>query len=200
MTTGVLVYTNIQKGMVNMGWQCANDDGHGAEIPEPTASYQIGRKTEYFAQGQFDAIFAKDEITGGYLWGHLHGIHNDRQGETTYNVTVDVATPSGKRLILADTLTTTVEGVLDKPRRHRHCYGVFEPEGKYEEQLKKAIELNLELQIRIVAHRDRASFTEWFSSQVIGPVTDEMRDAFKKFVEGQIGSEAILDILNEGLE
>ncbi|MGK0531760.1 hypothetical protein [Bacillus sp. 'calajunan'] len=182
-----------------MGWQCDYDESD-VRIPGPEASHEISREIKHFAEGDFTAILAKDEIVGAYLWGHLHGIHNDRYGETTYTVTLSVTAPSGRSLILAPFLETTVEGRATQPDRHKHCYGSFEPEGKYENQIKGAIRDGIALIIKIDAHRDRASVLEWLEAKVVGPVTEEIKNAFQKFIKGEIGSESILDILNQGLE
>ncbi|PGQ63404.1 hypothetical protein [Bacillus thuringiensis] len=182
-----------------MSWQC-NEEENDVRIPEPEASHEIDRETKHFAEGEMHAILAKDEIVGAYLWGHLHGVHNDRYGETTYDVTLMVTAPSGRKLMFAPFLEATVKGDIRRPDSHIHCFGSFEPEGKYEEQIKKAIENNIELKIKLDAHRDRASVLEWLESEVIGPITEEIKEAFQQYLKGTIGSEAILDILNEGIE
>lgn len=172
-----------------MSWRCKNDNPSGIEIPAPTESHIVAQDTKYFAKGNAQAILAKGGPGGAFLWAHLHGIHNDRYGETNYSITALVTDDSNYPYMITDILNTTVEGVVDKPERHRHCYATFVPSGEYADFLNLAIENNRPLKVLISGDRDRNDI-EW--------LIREAKEAFNKFAAGQIGSTELLNIINHG--
>lgn len=172
-----------------MSWNCKNDKPDGVEIPAPPQNVRVAEATKHFAEGDFQAILAKGGPDEGFLWAHLHGIHNDRAGETKYTVSVFVLDDSNYNYFLPVALETTVEGVLDKPERHRHCFAQFTPEGVYVDRLKKAFDKGIKLRIDISGDRDRNDIA-W--------ATEEIKNALRKYYAGEISSIQALDILNQG--
>src|SRR5713101_7371928 len=67
-------------------WPCADDAGNGIPQSMPPASAQIGSNTGYQAPkgSLFEVALAKGGPTGMYMFGHFHGIHNDRFGYSEF--------------------------------------------------------------------------------------------------------------------
>lgn len=181
-----------------MDWKCANDDGGSAEISAPPEDVRVAQGSKSFAEGDAQAILAKGGPMGAYLWAHLHGIHNDRHGETDYTITVTVKDASGWCYLIAPVVNTTVKGVLDKPKRHRHCYIQYAlPPGQEADDLKMAIANNIGLVVDVNGDRDRNDI-DWLTSSLKDVMNDVLRELLQRFAAGQASVTEVLQKINEG--
>lgn len=175
--------------MKKMSWSCKNDKPAGVEIPAPPEASIAAQDSKSFAEGNVQAILAKGGPVGGFLWAHLHGKHNDRAGETKYTISISVFDDTNFPYLVAEVLNTKVEGVLDKPERHRHCFGTFVPVGEYVEYLKLAFENNVPLKVVISGDRDRNDW-DW--------ITSEAKELYQKFAAGEIPQLELLNKITNG--
>ena len=153
-------------------WRAANDDPGAVLIPPPAQPLLKAEKK--FAKGEVTAVIARGGPTGVYIWTHLHGVHGDRGGTTDYSV----------GLILSDSATNfpiltihayqmTVEGVIDKPDRHRHAFG-FAPvkDRQTADNIQSAFEAGT-LKLVIVASRQNRGVTK-FVEEDLKPIAQHL--------------------------
>ncbi|MDZ4422643.1 hypothetical protein [Bacillus cereus] len=180
-----------------MAWNCSYEENEVAISPPPE-SERIAQGGKSFAEGNAEAFLAKGGPEGIYLWGHLHGIHNDRwHGETNYTITITVTDASGFCYMIADVLKTTVEHRVQQAERHRHCYGQFLPPGQYAEWLKMAIENKRELIVSVDGDRQRDDI-EWITSSIKDLIKGPVEELLKRFEVGGVSIGEVLDAINEG--
>lgn len=179
-----------------MSWNCKNDKPDDIEIPAPPENRRVTSANKDFAEGKFEAILSKGGPTDAYLWAHLHGVHNDRQGETHYSVGVKVVDEDNYVYMFSPPLLTTVTGVWDKSERHRHCFLQYSlPPGQEADWLKIAIEKK-KLVIEIAGDRDRNDL-DWFKD-LIGEQFDEIKDLIQDFANGKVDIIQLLQKVNNG--
>ncbi len=172
-------------------WKSANDSGDSAQISPPNPSAVVAAGTRDFAEGNAEAKLAKGGPSGVFLWAHLHGIHPDRNGSSTYKLTVLVRDEGGYHYMATPRLESKVVGVLDKPERHRHSYGQFRlPPGDDADALKDAVGGGVKLIVEINATRENKGF--------FGDVPEQAKQLIGKYLEGQLSQIDLLKQLNIG--
>lgn len=159
-----------------MSWNCANDSGDSVKLNPPPEQGRLSQSEKSFAQGNAEAILAEGGPEDFFIWAHLHGIHGDRYGETNYTMSALVKDEKGYYYMGTDVLKTTVEGVPDKPKRHRHCYAQFEPDPEEGEKMRRALQRGRKFEIEIVSDRDRNDI-KW--------ATDSIKDIIKDLNKGK---------------
>ncbi|WP_154990912.1 hypothetical protein [Priestia megaterium] len=137
-------------------------------------------------------MLAKGGPVGAYLWGHLHAIHSDRTGETSYAAVATIRGDDGYLFNISPVIVETISGVLDKPERHSHCYLQFVlPESDQREWLKEAVENGTHLNIRVDGDRDRNDI-DWASSALKDILTEVVKELLEDYVTG---SASVIDVL-----
>lgn len=183
---------------VNNNWNCANDDADGVRLEPPAESSRVLEAEKSFAVGNAQAILATGGPSGAFLWAHLHGIHEDRQGESHYAVCNLIRDNDGFYYMISPVLRTTVEGVLDKPERHRHCYlqNVL-PDSDEANWLTMAIDNGVDLQLEIAGDRDRDDI-DWLTTTLKDILTEELQNLLDEYTAGAVGVLEVLRKINEG--
>lgn len=170
-------------------WQCTNDKPDSAVIAKPSSQLADAKKS--FAEGEVEAILGKGGPTGVFLWAHLHGIHPDRAGSSSYKIAILVRDEANFYFLAAPLLSEKVSGVLDKSERHRHCFGQFHlPAGPSAEALINVIESGRTLVVEIHGERNNAGF--------FGDVAEGAKNGIRDFLSGGVTPGALLDRLNAG--
>lgn len=140
-------------------WQSQNDSGDSTRREQPKDEVVVAEGNKSFAEGKAEAKLAKGGPSGAFLWAHLHGVHPDRMGSTTYRLAVLVRDEGGYYYMVTPRLESKVEGVLDKPDRHRHSYGQFHlPRGDAASTLIKAMNGDAKLIVEVTGSRDNKGF------------------------------------------
>ncbi|HFK1462304.1 hypothetical protein AB4Z03_25565 [Bacillus sp. YAF12_1] len=181
-----------------MSWNCANDSGDSAKIDPPPEQFIVARGAKDFAEGNGEAILAKGGPRGAYVWAHLHGEHHDRFGESNYSLVYKVEDASKYLFHLGIPLSTTVEGVLDKPVRHRHCYiQDAPPPGQIADDLKGAIDNNIPLNVVVEGERDR-DLLKWLEKLFEDIADEALKALLQEFVKGEVNVSEVIAMVNKG--
>lgn len=183
-------------------WKCANDNPDSVNINPPSENVRISHASKSFAKGDCEVILAKGGPMGVFFWAHLHGIHNDRFGETRYIMSAIVKGKEDGFIygVLYPALNTVVKGVSDKPERHRHCFiQTVLPPGQEAEWLKLAVENGTALEIEIIAERDRDDI-DWVITSLKDLINDnnQLINILNNFISGELGVVELLNKLNNG--
>ena len=112
-------------------------------------------------------------------------------GSTTYRLIVLVRDEGGYYYLATPSLESKVEGVLDKPDRHRHSYGQFHlPRGDLASSLIAAIDGKVKLIVEVNGSRDNKGF--------FGEIPESAKKLVGKYLEGTISQIELLTELNQG--
>lgn len=173
------------------GWKCANDEAEHVKIDEPPQENRIAEGSKSFALGDCKAILAKGGPSDCFVFAHLHAIHGDRHGESHYTISVTIDGEDKYPYFISDPLTTTVEGVWDKPERHRHCFAAFNPPT---DDLKLAIQNNKKLIVKVRGSRERDDW-KWLTQEFKEILEDVSEEVVKGYLSGAISPVDMLRIL-----
>lgn len=172
-------------------WQSRNDSGDSVRREPPRDDVVVAVGSKSFAEGKAEAKLATGGPSGAFVWAHLHGVHPDRMGSTTYRLTVLVRDEGGYYYLATPYLESKVEGVLDKPDRHRHSYGQFHlPEGHAAKALAAAVAGKGKLIVEFNGTRDNKGF--------FGDIPESAQDLVGKYLKGTISQIELLTELNQG--
>ncbi len=168
-------------------WRCGGGKGDTVSIEQPTQV--ISEANLAFAKGDVEAKLGKGGPTGVFLWAHLHAIHPDRLGASTYRVVVLVRDEGGFYYLATPLLFETVEGVPLLPDSHRHCFGQFHlPSGPSATALKACVDANEKLIVEIHGERNNEGF--------FGDLKGGSDEAIRQFFSSKVSASELLDKLN----
>lgn len=170
-------------------WKSANDSPDAVKTEPP--AQQVGKGSRSFAEGEAEAVLGKGGPTGVFLWAHLHAVHPDRNGSSTYKVSVLVRDEGNYYYMATPRLESKVEGVLDKPDRHRHSYGQFRlPPGDDADALKDAVDGGVALIVEVNGKRQNKGF--------FGDIPDQAKTIIGDYLDAKIDAKQMLGKLNQG--
>lgn len=183
-------------------WKFANDKPDSIWVDPPQEAFRVASAKEYFAEGFVEAYLAKGGPAGAFLWVHLHGKHNDRYGETRYTLNATVTDESGYPYMVVPYMETVVEGVIDKPERHRHGLIIMmNPQGEQADWLKMAVDNGVKLTINLNGDRKRddVAFVKGQLEKILKKaISDAMAEAYIRFMNSEILPLEMLKILQDG--
>jgi hypothetical protein len=155
-------------------WPCADDAGDGIPQAMPPADYTIARDTAYQApQGSlFEVALARGGTTGMYIFGHFHGIHNDRAGYSDFYGQALVQDQSGYTYAMLPPLYAKVTGKLTKPQKHQHCGAQFPVPHNIVNELNDSIKNGGKIQLVVTLGRERVNVGEQLARHFAVPFGD----------------------------
>lgn len=164
--------------------QLAAADWRETELAVPPEGSRIDNNKESYAQGSFQVILSRGGPTGAYLWCHLHGRHEGREGSSKYTVTPMVKDEDGYTYDFDDLKpqTLTIGSNPTKPAVDKHLYGQFKLTGEALEAFKNGRTL------KVFASGDRKR----------AGINDELAGAFTEFLAGKLQKGDLLKKLNAG--
>jgi hypothetical protein len=178
-------------------WRCANDKDDSVRLDEPAQKVAEGSRD--FAQGDAKAILGKGGPSGVFLWAHLHAIHPDRNGSSRYKIAVLVRDEGGWYYMAAPLLDAKVDGVLDKPKRHRHCFGQFRlPPGDDADALREAVNGNVKLTVEVYGDRNNGGILADLPEEAKKVIGKYLGEQVGQYLAGKITAKDLLHNLNAG--